>query len=926
MSELLTSVAIAHLMRNTGAPNTVMPKTTTRATRRAVATGTREEASVIDEHVTPEALWPLIGRDAELARALASLRHGARSVFLHGGSGTGKSRIAHAIGEVCAEEGWLVLQAAGNRALSAIPFATFAPALARGDNAPVLPAATDPLTLFTTADAAISMLAGERRVLLVLDDLPASDHVSLTLIGQLVAAGRMQVIATVVDGDPVPDAALPIAAGPSAVRIDIADLDVDDVSTLLSAALGAPVAHRDVVQLHSSSHGNPLFLRELVLGAWAAGGFSRVDGRWHLVKAVQGTPALRDLIRARLRELPAAERDVVERLAVCQPLRMSEFASAEAPLALAELELRAMITVDESGHGVSIMLSHPHYAAAVREAMPRIRAIALLNEQSSIVEHNGMDPADELRVAMWRLDAGDRADHDLLLRAARLALRAQDHRTAARLTGAIVGSSDADAETLLLHAELMWTLARGPEALQALERAEVAARASDRPQDLLPAIASRRAEVYGADPLGSERGIRLLDEVEEADPAQRVSVLLAKTTLVMHLLRAHEAMTYLDEVEPYLAHHPAGAGILAINRATPLSYLQRSDDAIAAGRIALAHARSEGAAFPARKAAMVLAGVLIENDVYDEAQTLVVESLHDAIRDEDHMTARMDELHMGRVLWMRGRLDSASRWLRDAVSGAERHGPGSVRSPALGLLAVAAAEQSDLERARALRARMDEGYDHDDSLTALADAWISCTAGDIEEAAQILITRAETVIPRGAYGIAATFLHQLVRLGSPVHAADAAARLTALEELAPGHRVSIRAAHARAEAAADPAALRAVGEQWEQKGALLHAAECFASASRAARIAGSAREAAADAQRVATLVAACEGANTPLLRFTGAVDPLTPREREIASLAAQGLSSNEIAQRLFLSPRTVNNHLQSTYTKLGIRGRRELQV
>ena len=55
-------------------------------------------------------------------------------------------------------------------------------------------------------------------------------------------------------------------------------------------------------------------------------------------------------------------------------------------------------------------------------------------------------------------------------------------------------------------------------------------------------------------------------------------------------------------------------------------------------------------------------------------------------------------------------------------------------------------------------------------------------------------------------------------------------------------------------------------------------------------------------------------------------EPLTPREREIASLAAQGLSSNEIAQRLFLSPRTVNNHLQSTYTKLGIRGRRELQL
>jgi len=51
---------------------------------------------------------------------------------------------------------------------------------------------------------------------------------------------------------------------------------------------------------------------------------------------------------------------------------------------------------------------------------------------------------------------------------------------------------------------------------------------------------------------------------------------------------------------------------------------------------------------------------------------------------------------------------------------------------------------------------------------------------------------------------------------------------------------------------------------------------------------------------------------------------LTPREREIATLAAHGLASNEIAARLFLSPRTVSNHLQSAYTKLGVRRRTEL--
>jgi DNA-binding CsgD family transcriptional regulator len=129
-----------------------------------------------------------------------------------------------------------------------------------------------------------------------------------------------------------------------------------------------------------------------------------------------------------------------------------------------------------------------------------------------------------------------------------------------------------------------------------------------------------------------------------------------------------------------------------------------------------------------------------------------------------------------------------------------------------------------------------------------------------------------------------------------------------------------------AEAEADAAALRAVATEWEALGHVLYAAEAWASAGQAARADGRGREATADLQRSATLAAACEGARTPLLRFADGAEPLTPREREVASLAAQGLSSNEIARRLYLSPRTVNNHLQSTYAKLGIRGRHELQV
>ena len=77
-------------------------------------------------------------------------------------------------------------------------------------------------------------------------------------------------------------------------------------------------------------------------------------------------------------------------------------------------------------------------------------------------------------------------------------------------------------------------------------------------------------------------------------------------------------------------------------------------------------------------------------------------------------------------------------------------------------------------------------------------------------------------------------------------------------------------------------------------------------------------------RRVAELQDTLEGARTPALVVADATEPITPREREIALLAADGVASKEIAERLFLSVRTVNNHLQKVYTKLGVTSRAEL--
>ena len=54
------------------------------------------------------------------------------------------------------------------------------------------------------------------------------------------------------------------------------------------------------------------------------------------------------------------------------------------------------------------------------------------------------------------------------------------------------------------------------------------------------------------------------------------------------------------------------------------------------------------------------------------------------------------------------------------------------------------------------------------------------------------------------------------------------------------------------------------------------------------------------------------------------VGALTPSEKRVAELAAGGLSNREIAQELYVTPKTVEVHLSNTYRKLEIRSRRQL--
>jgi DNA-binding CsgD family transcriptional regulator len=68
---------------------------------------------------------------------------------------------------------------------------------------------------------------------------------------------------------------------------------------------------------------------------------------------------------------------------------------------------------------------------------------------------------------------------------------------------------------------------------------------------------------------------------------------------------------------------------------------------------------------------------------------------------------------------------------------------------------------------------------------------------------------------------------------------------------------------------------------------------------------------------------AAAGARPRRIRLSG-VDALTPSQRRVADLAAQGLTTKLIAEELFVSPKTVEFHLRHVYRALDVGSRDQL--
>jgi DNA-binding CsgD family transcriptional regulator len=218
-------------------------------------------------------------------------------------------------------------------------------------------------------------------------------------------------------------------------------------------------------------------------------------------------------------------------------------------------------------------------------------------------------------------------------------------------------------------------------------------------------------------------------------------------------------------------------------------------------------------------------------------------------------------------------------------------------------------------------ARAGEANRYFDPWVELDKAWVAAAAGELTRAVDVATLAADMARTSKQFTLEAAALHDVARLGAP---AGVRQRLEELAGLLEGRLAAVLASSAVALATNDGAALDRVGAAFQDLGALLLAAEAKTAAARSHRAAGRHPSANASQEQAAALAAACQGARTPGLGPAMPVSLLTPREREVAMLAAMEASSREIANRLHLSIRTVDNHLGRIYAKLGVSSRAQL--
>jgi DNA-binding CsgD family transcriptional regulator len=920
---------------------------------------------------------PLLEREAELralADALAGARGGTGGVTLvEGQAGQGKSRLLDESAGLAAGSGVEVLRAAGDEHEHEFPFGValqlFEERLWRAEPAEraelLSGAAGLSRRLFEhdadarpsqSADAVLRLVHGlfwlvqnlaERRPLaLLVDDAHLADTPSLQLLLYLahrIGDLRVAVIVAVRTDAEAPDAPLAaLAAHPVARRLELGPLSRSAVTTLVRARF-RNASDGFCGACADATAGNPFFVDEL-LRTVAAEGVPPTDEGAAQVRALVPEAVSRSIL-LRLSRLPPEAAALAQAVAVL----------GEAPLA--DAAALARISIDEGGRAADALraagvladrdvlaYSHPIVRATVYEDTPRAERGRMELRAAQLLLAAGAPPE---RVSAHLLAAPPSRETwvvEPLRLAAANALAKGAPKSAVRYLLRALAELPPTAEILieLGRAEAAAAEPEAAEHLQAalgklddpLARARVqlllgrALSAQGRHLEAASAFADGEADARGRDP----------DLVAELE-AGYLGVARLEPTLQQAAVERVERLVRQSPDKDVPGHRPVLADI-ALGRAwagaPAAEVLPLAERAWAAGALLA----EQG---PDAHSVYVVTGALASIDELELNLDVLGAALREAQRRGSVMAVATASYCRAGPLYHMGRVSEALADVEQAVR-SERDGWGMFLPAARCFWALALLERADLDgaeralelddprrwlgslsyapyldaRARVRLAQRRPGEALADALEAgrlLEEVYGGTGRGFLQWRCTAALAAAATGDRERAARLCDDEL-AIARAGDRAREIGATLRVMAALEEGERRIELLREAVDTLERSQSTlellralvdygGALRRAGRRQEARQPLRRALD-LASARGATAL--------ADRARQELLASGARPRRTAL----GGVEALTPSELRVARLAADGLRNREIAEALFVSPKTVDYHLRHVYQKLDV--------
>jgi len=907
----------------------------------------------------------LRGREAELAAISAlieaTMQGHSSLLVVEGRAGFGKSRLLRAAADHAAAAGLKVGTGRADVDSRAVPMMTMMSALFSGSR-PVLdrnrlrdlPSSPEQrFWLLQELAALLEEAALKAPLLVALDDLQWADPGTLAAVRMLPAQLADLPVAWLVacrmeEGSAETVEAVRELEAIGARKLILGPLDDAAVRQVVTDMLAA-APDQPLLRLAGGTAGNPFLLSELLVGLTSEDRVRIADGTARLL-GTQLPVRLRESMRSRLDRLSPAARNLAEVAAVLGRRFTHDQAAALMDVMTAALLgpvqelLRAGLLAEDDDR---LAFGHDLVREAVLSTLPSSSRRALQRRAVDVFLAEGAPPVEVARQLADSAEPGDRQAIMLLSRAA-AALQPSDAPAAADLAVTALKLADAgcpDRGSLAAQAAIL-LVASG-------RSAEGEALAWDALREL-PSPAQRGqlcltiAEMPSVPVDVRARACRSALDLAGVPDALRARLHARLAYSVLHEGKVEQARIMLAELDKDVVTDPATRFIMQVTYQTLAHSEGRYADVIEGYRTAAEGPHPMKGVFDYYPVVEALA----LRDDFDEALRICAARVAEAQRNDQVWTAGTFERQRGRLWAATGNLaDAAAALDRISAGVTPREVANSADAAALlelGRLAMhmASAELSAV-CADAARHALSILPAKPRQYAVLLLAMQQMAAGDDAAAHSLITTKREDgqpVLPTLYLDPADAVLLVRVALAcGDIKLADEA--ITVAEhrrDRNPGiASLSAVAAHAHGLRDGDVAAIaQAVREfaQGPRRLALASATEdlgrFLVASGQTADGAGRLRDALAlysemgatwDATRArARLRRLGIRRNLQGTRPAGNWAGLTDSELSVVRLVAAGHTNREVAERLFLSPYTVNSHLRHVFTKLGIRSRVDL--